>query len=477
LHKINISGRILIIGKEITGMKNSNERYYYIITYGCQMNVHDSEKMAGMLEEMGYHQTDDINYADIILLNTCIIRENAELKVFGKLGELKKLKRKNKNLIIGIGGCMMQVKEVVDVIKAKYPQVDLIFGTHNILRLPELINRFLKERKRVIEIWNKEKGLIPETPFKRDNDLKAWVTIIQGCNNFCTYCIVPYVRGRERSRPINCIKDEVKGLVNNGIKEITLLGQNVNSYGNDLDINIDFADLLNKLNKINGLYRIRYMTSHPKDFTQKLINEISKSDKVCEHFHLPVQSGSNSVLKRMNRGYTREKYLDLINNIKEKVPESSITTDFIVGFPGETDDDFNETLNLVREVEFDMAFTFIYSPRTGTPAAKMKDQISEDIKKDRLKRLIKLQNEISLKKNKLFEGKIVEVLVEGESSKNSEMYMGRTRGNKLILFPREDGIIGSLINVRIKEVHSWTLYGEILRGDKLEQIDTYDATV
>src|SRR6056297_2094234 len=309
-----------------------NERKYYkIITYGCQMNVHDSEKLAGMLENMGYEETENNKMADIILFNTCVIRENAELKVFGKVGSLKNLKKENPELIIGIGGCMMQVDEIVNKIHEKYPYVDLVFGTHNIHKVPELINEIKTQKEKVYEVWPEADGLIPDTPVKRQGDYKAWVTIIQGCNNFCSYCIVPHVRGRERSRNLNDIVKEVKNIVEDGIKEITLLGQNVNSYGNDLDNNVNFAMLLSKLNKIEGLKRIRFMTSHPKDLDLEVIKTIKNNNKICEHFHLPVQSGSTKILKKMNRGYTRKDYIELVNMIRNEINNPSITTDFIVG--------------------------------------------------------------------------------------------------------------------------------------------------
>ncbi|MDI3547606.1 MAG: tRNA-2-methylthio-N6-dimethylallyladenosine synthase [Halanaerobiales bacterium] len=439
-----------------------NAKYYYIITYGCQMNVHDSEKLAGMLEKMGYHPAERIEEADIILINTCIIRENAELKVFGKVGSLKQLKKKNPDLIIGVGGCMMQSEEAVQQLYEKYPQVDLIFGTHNIHHVPELINRIKEERGRVVEVWDKEEGLIPDLPSRREDKYKAWVSIIQGCNNFCAYCIVPYTRGRERSRPPEDIVTEVERLVEKGVKEITLLGQNVNSYGKDLEEKVDFADLLVRLDEIEGLARIRYMTSHPRDFSQKLINTIKDGKSICEHFHLPIQSGSNRILKKMNRGYTREGYLNLIKRIKEAIPDASITTDFIVGFPGETEEDFAETMDIVKRVRFDMAFTFIYSPRTGTPAAKMPEQIPEDRKKERLERLMELQNRISLENNQKLIGEVLEVLVDGESKNNPEMYSGRDRKNKLVIFSKKEGIKGEIVPVKINKAQSFTLFGEVI---------------
>ncbi len=425
------------------------------------MNVHDSEKLAGMLEEMGYHQASRIKDAEIILLNTCIIRENAELKVYGKVGSLKKLKQENPDIIIGVGGCMMQSEDAVRELYEKYPQVDLIFGTHNIHHLPALIKEIREERGRIIEIWDKEEGLIPDLPSRREDEHKAWVSIIQGCNNFCTYCIVPYVRGRERSRPLEDIVQEVEMLSSVGIKEITLLGQNVNSYGKDFNKDVDFADLLKELNKIDSLYRIRYMTSHPRDISDKLIEAVRDYEKVCEHYHLPIQSGSSRILKKMNRGYNKEDYLKIVEKIRAAIPDTSITTDFIVGFPGETEEDFLETIDVVRQVQFDMAFTFIYSPREGTPASKMEEQIPEDIKKDRLERLMDIQNQISLKKNQEMLGEVVEVLVDGESKNDPEMYSGRDRKNKLIIFPGKKDIKGKIVQVKIGRVQSFTLFGEL----------------
>ncbi len=440
---------------------NDNNKFYNIITYGCQMNEHDSEKLAGMLENMGYQATNSLDKADIILLNTCIIRENAELKVYGKLGSLKPLKEKKKDLIIGIGGCMMQHDEAVDEIYKKYQHVDLIFGTHNIHHLPDLIEEISKNRNRLVEVWDEEEGLIPDLPARRDGDYTAWVSIIQGCDNFCTYCIVPYVRGRERSRSISAIVTEVKKLVEDGVKEITLLGQNVNSYGKDLSEKENFAELLKELDKIENLFRIRFMTSHPRDFSLEIVDTISKSTKICEQFHLPVQSGSDKLLKAMNRGYTRSYYLKLIESIKEKMPEAAISTDFIVGFPGETEKDFQATLSLVKECSFDMAYTFIYSPRKGTPAARKEDQIKDNVKKERLERLMNLQNEISYLQNKKLIGTKQEIFITGESKNNSQRLEGRTRGNKLVFIDKTPDLIGRLVEVKILEAKSWTLDGKL----------------
>lgn len=441
----------------------TKDKKYFIRTYGCQMNEHDSEKIAGMLEELNYSKTDSLENADFIFLNTCTIRENAELKIFGKIGALKELKRNNPDLIIAIGGCMMQVEEPVEKIKSTYPQVDLVIGTHNLHKLPELVAKIENSNERIISVWDQEKGLIPDLPSVRKSDFQAWVTIMQGCDNYCSYCIVPYVRGHERSKPKDKIIKEVKKLVNDGVVEITLLGQNVNSYAKDLDYSYDFADLLFELDQIEGLKRIRYMTSHPRDFNEKTIKTIAKTDKICEHFHLPIQSGSDDVLYQMNRGYTKAEYLSLVDLIHKHIPNNSITTDIIVGFPGETDQDFEETIDLVKKVKFDMAFTFKYSKRTGTPAAKKENQVPEEVKDKRLQRLMDIQNKISLDQNAKYEGKILEVLIEGESKNNPETYMGRSRTNKLVIVPKEEGLIGKVVKVKIDNAQSWTLYGEVVK--------------
>ena len=440
----------------------SENKYYNIITYGCQMNEHDSERLAGMLEEMGYQHTNELADADIILLNTCIIRENAELKVFGKLGELKKYKRENPDLIIGIGGCMMQQDEPVDEVYKKYRHVDLIFGTHNIHHLPNLIKKIEETRDRVVEVWDEEEGLIPDLPSQRESEHSAWISIIQGCDNFCTYCIVPYVRGRERSRPVASIVDEAKRLAEDGVKEITLLGQNVNSYGNDLDKEITFPKLLEELNKVEKLKRIRFMTSHPRDFSDALLENIKKLDKVANHIHLPVQSGSNKVLKEMNRGYTREYYIERVKKIQEEIPGAAVSTDFIVGFPGESKEDFEKTIELVKELNFDMAYTFIYSQRSGTPAARRDDQIEEEVKKERLKRLMDLQNKISYDKNQKLIGTIQEILVTGPSNNDPEVYEGRTSTNKICFIEKNEELIGEIVEVKIEAAKSWTLEGTVI---------------
>ncbi|MFW5749494.1 MAG: tRNA (N6-isopentenyl adenosine(37)-C2)-methylthiotransferase MiaB, partial [Halanaerobium sp.] len=430
--------------------------------YGCQMNEHDSERLAGMLEEMGYQHTDELADADIILLNTCIIRENAELKVFGKLGELKQYKRENPDLIIGIGGCMMQQDQPVDEVYKKYRHVDLIFGTHNIHHLPNLIEKIEETRDRVVEVWDEEEGLIPDLPSKRESKHSAWISIIQGCDNFCTYCIVPYVRGRERSRPVASIVEEAERLAEDGVKEITLLGQNVNSYGNDLEKEITFPKLLEELNKVEKLKRIRFMTSHPRDFSDQLLENIKELDKVANHIHLPVQSGSNKVLKEMNRGYTREYYIERVKKIQQEIPEAAVSTDFIVGFPGESEKDFERTIELVKELNFDMAYTFIYSPRSGTPAARRDDQVEEEVKKERLNRLMDLQNKISYDKNQKLIGTTQEILVTGPSSSDPEVFEGRTSTNKICFIDKNEKLIGKIVKVKIESAKSWTLEGKVI---------------
>ncbi|MGM0500295.1 MAG: tRNA (N6-isopentenyl adenosine(37)-C2)-methylthiotransferase MiaB [Bacillota bacterium] len=441
----------------------SDNKYYMVITYGCQMNEHDSERLAGMLEEMGYQHTEKYENADIILLNTCIIRENAELKVYGKLGELKRYKRENPDLIIGIGGCMMQQDAPVDEVYKKYRHVDLIFGTHNIHHLPDLIKKIEETRDRVVEVWDEEEGLIPDLPSQRESEHSAWISIIQGCDNFCTYCIVPYVRGRERSRSIASIVTEAERLAEDGVKEITLLGQNVNSFGNDLDKEVTFPKLLVELNKIEKLKRIRFMTSHPRDFSDDLLDKIKNLDKVANHIHLPVQSGSNKVLKEMNRGYTREYYINRVKNIQEEIPNASVSTDFIVGFPGESEEDFEKTIELVKELKFDMAYTFIYSPRSGTPAARRDDQIDDEVKKERLNRLMELQNKISYDKNQKLIGTTQEILVTGPSNNDPNVYEGRTSTNKICFIDKREDLVGELVKIKVESAKSWTLEGKIVK--------------
>lgn len=435
---------------------------YHIITYGCQMNTHDSEIISGVLEEHDYRETNDLNDADLIILNTCCVRENAERKVYGRIGNLKYYKRKNPNLVIAVTGCMVQLPHVIKYISEKLPYVDLLFGIRNIGKLPQYIEDARDATSPLIKVNQEEHHLGENLPVKREDNIKAWVTITYGCNNFCSYCIVPYVRGREESRKPHEIIEEVKQLARKGYSEIILLGQNVNSYGKDLDNDITFPKLLRKINKIDGIKRIRFLTSHPKDLSDELILAMRDCEKVCEHIHLPVQAGSNRILEKMNRKYTREHYIKLIEKLRYHIPNIAITTDIIVGFPGETEQDFQDTLDLIKTVEFDSAFTFIYSKRKGTPAAKMENQVDDEIKKERLNKLMKLQDSISAKKNYKLKYKVLEVLVEGKSKNNPERLSGRTRSIKLVNFKGTDDLIGKLVNVRIVVPHTWSMIGELV---------------
>lgn len=440
-------------------------RKYLLRTYGCQMNEHDSETISGLLEEMQFEPTDEETDADIILLNTCAIRENAEDKVFGELGRLRPLKQENPDLILGVCGCMSQEESVVNRILKKKQYVDLIFGTHNIHRLPVLLKDALFSKERVVEVWSKEGDVVENLPKNRQSGLKAWVNIMYGCDKFCTYCIVPFTRGKERSRRPEDVLAEVRDLARQGYQEITLLGQNVNAYGKDFtDLDYDFADLMNDVHKID-IPRVRFTTSHPRDFDDRLIEVLAQGGNLVEHIHLPVQSGSTEVLKKMNRKYSREHFLNLVRKIKEAIPNVVLTTDIIVGFPGETEEQFQDTLSLVEEVEFDSAFTFIYSPRDGTPAAQKQDDVLHKEKKDRLQRLNGLMNEIGLRKNQALEGDVVEVLVEGVSKNNSDVLSGRTRTNKLIHFRGPEHLKGQTVFVRITRSKTWTLDGELVSDD------------
>ncbi len=443
---------------------------YYIETYGCQMNEHDSEVMAGILEKMGYRRVPELEAADLILFNTCAIREHAVERTLGRMAALKRLKYVKPEVIIGVGGCLPQQEGAVERIKKRAPHLDVVFGTHNLYRLPQLLESAQTSEYPVIEVWDAEGEVIENLPAVRPEGVKAWVTIAYGCDKKCTYCVVPYTRGKERSRRPGEIVEEVRGLAAQGYKEVTLLGQNVNSYGKDFaPAAYDFGDLLLDLDRIQDLERVRFMTSHPRDFTRKMVDAIAQSRVVCEQFHLPVQSGSNRTLKRMLRGYTREKYLDLVNYVHDRVPNAVITTDIIVGFPGETEEEFQDTLSLLREVEFDSAYTFSFSVREGTPAARMKGHLPEEVKKDRLNRLMEVQNEISRRRMMAAVGSTLEVLVEGPSDKNPDVLSGRDRGGRLVLFegPASAGaasggpgvLTGQLVPVRITEARTWTLYG------------------
>lgn len=438
---------------------------YMLKTYGCQGNLADSEKIAGMLELMGFEKTENELEADFVLFNTCAIRENAEERVFGELGRFQKFKKKKPDMIIGVCGCMPQEEKTIKTIKKKCPQVNIVFGTHNIASLPEYLYDVINEQKKVIEVLSVEGDIYENLPIVRDHPKKAWVNIMYGCDEFCTYCIVPYTRGKERSRLPEAIIAEVEQVAKDGYVEVTLLGQNVNAYGKDFkDRKYTFADLLRDLNK-TSIKRIRYTTSHPRDLDDDTIEAMALGGNIMPHLHLPVQSGNNEVLKRMNRKYTREEYLEKVNKLKKAVPGISITTDIIVAFPGETEEQFQDTLSLVKEVEYDGAFTFIYSPREGTPAATYPNQLTEDEKHDRLNRLNEVINEYALKGHERFENQIVEVLVEGPSKNNPNMLTGYTKHNMLVNFANDENNsykFGDLVNVRIVKAFSWHLLGEII---------------
>ena len=432
---------------------------YHIVTYGCQMNVHESEKMAGILHNLGYTETQTKEDADIILFNTCCIRENAENHAFGNIGALKKLKKQKPQLIIAVGGCMTQEKGKTDILKKKFPFIDIMFGTLNLEELGDLILQKQAQKKKVIKIREKEGKIVEFDGAYRTSYPNAWVNIMYGCNNFCSYCIVPYVRGRERSRKLENIVNEVRGLVQEGYKEITLLGQNVNSYGTDGG-EATFAQLLDAVASIEGAFRLRFMTSHPKDFTEDVVKVMAKHRKICRLVHLPVQSGSNDVLQAMNRRYTREKYLEEIRMLRSYFPEAEVTTDIIVGFPGETEEDYLQTEALVKEVDFASAFTFVYSPRQGTKAATMENQIPEDIQKDRIMRLVDLVNSLTRKKSEKYVGKTVEILCEDYDEKKG-LYLGRDEFGRMGYFKSEKDVIGKFVNLHVTRANGISLFGEI----------------
>ncbi len=432
-----------------------------VVTFGCQMNFKDSEKLMGILSEIGYEETDD-EHADLVLYNTCTVRENANLKIYGRLGYLSKIKEKNPEMIIGLCGCMMQEPQVVEKLNKSYRFIDIIFGTHNIFLLAQLLYERLVSGHKVEDIWDGTTEIVEELPTVRKYDFKSGVNIMYGCNNFCSYCIVPYVRGRERSRNPEDIIDEIKQLVANGVVEIMLLGQNVNSYGKTLENPITFAQLLQRIEDIEGLKRIRFMTSHPKDLSDELIKVMAKSKKICKQMHLPLQSGSSRLLKIMNRHYNKEQYLTLVEKLRKEIPDIGITTDIIVGFPGETEEDFEETLDVVEKAQYDSAFTFIYSKRSGTPAAKMPDQVPEDVVKDRFDRLLSLVNSISKEKTKALEGSVQEVLVEEVNKKIPGYVSGRLSNNSVVHFPADISLIGSLVNVKLEEAKGFYYMGEMV---------------
>ena len=441
-------------------IENGFRKGAYVMTFGCQQNEADSEKIAGMAEAMGYEILNSPEKAYLIVVNTCAIREHAELKALSTIGQYKHIKQKNPELVIAVCGCMVTQEHRVNDIKFKYPYVDFVFSTSAIHKLPELLSDKIKKGKRLYctdEDYSVAEGL----PIRRESNYRAWVSIMYGCNNFCTYCIVPYVRGRERSRRKEEIIAEVKSLVDNGYKDITLLGQNVNSYGKDMGFDYDFADLLDELAQIEGDYVLHFMTSHPKDATRKLVDVIAKNERVAKQFHLPLQSGSDAILKRMNRHYQLDRYLDIVDYMKEKIPDIVITTDIIVGFPGETEEDFEGTLEALRRVKYDMIYSFIYSPRKGTPAAEMEDQVPSSVQSERFNRLLNLQNDIAYEINQKHLGQTIRVLCDGKSKNNPDVLCGRTEGNKIVLFSGDESLEGQYVNIKITKCETFALVGEI----------------
>lgn len=447
--------------KELSQTVQGKGLKYCVSSFGCQMNAHDSEKLEGMLEQIGYIKTEKEQEADFILYNTCCVRENAELKIYGKLGHLKAAKNKNPNLMIGLCGCMMQQDLVIETLKQKHKHVDIIFGTYNLYKFPELLKTRLETGDTVIDIWEEHQEIVEDLPSVRKHSFKASVNIMYGCNNFCSYCIVPYVRGRERSREAKDILKEIKDLVDDGVTEIMLLGQNVNSYGKTLDEKITFAQLLREINKISGLKRIRFMTSHPKDLSDELIDAMAECDKVCRYLHLPFQSGSTKILGAMERKYTKESYLELVSKLKSKIPDITLTTDIIVGFPGETEEDFKDTLDVVEQVGFQGAFTFIYSKRTGTPAAVMEDQVDKDVVTERFNRLLELVDTTVFSNMKKYVGQTFEVLAEEQSKNDPETLSGRTEYGTLVHFKGHPEMIGTYVNIHITEAKPYYILGEI----------------
>ncbi|CDC08873.1 (Dimethylallyl)adenosine tRNA methylthiotransferase MiaB [Lachnospiraceae bacterium CAG:364] len=429
-----------------------------ITTFGCQMNARDSEKLVGILERIGYVEVPDEN-ADFVIYNTCTVRENANLRVYGRLGYLHSLKKKNPHMMIGLCGCMMQEAQVVEKLKKSYSFVNLIFGTHNIYKFAELVVSSLLSDRMIIDIWKDTDKIVEDLPVERKYPFKSGVNIMFGCNNFCSYCIVPYVRGRERSRNPKDIVREIERLVKDGVVEVMLLGQNVNSYGKNLDEPMTFAQLLTEIEKIEGLERIRFMTSHPKDLSDELIEVMKNSKKICKHLHLPLQSGSSDILQKMNRRYDKEKYLNLVEKIRTAIPDISLTTDIIVGFPGETEEDFLETVDVVKKVRYDSAFTFIYSKRTGTPATVMENQVPEDVVKDRFNRLLETVQTIGREMSARDTGKVMEVLVEEQNSQDKHLMTGRLSNNLLVHFEGDTSLIGQLCQVRLDECRGFYYMG------------------
>lgn len=435
----------------------SKQKKAFLLVYGCQMNVSDAERMAGELASIGYARTDEMQAADLILINTCCVRESAEDRVYGKIGEIKHLKRKNPRLIFGITGCMAQKEG--DALIARAPHIDFVLGTSKVHELKNVVRELERERGHIVDVNLTETELPDGGPVAREGKLSAWIPIMYGCNNFCTYCIVPYVRGRERSRRPEDVVAEVREAVAQGYKEVTLLGQNVNSYGKDHKL-ADFADLLKMVDEVPGIERVRFMTSHPKDLSDKLIETIAHGKHICEHIHLPVQYGSDKILSAMHRIYTVDSYRALVQRIRKAIPHVALTTDLIVGFPGETDDDFAQMLDFLREIRYDSAYTFIYSKRSGTPAAKMEDQVPDALKHERLEQLMAVQNDISREINDQFLDTVQEIMVEGPSKNDDAMWSGRTRTNKLVIFPHGAEQPGDFVNVKITHPQTWVLKGE-----------------
>ena len=439
------------------------EKKYFTLTYGCQMNESDTERINGQLEELGYQPAGKMDEADIIIMNTCSIRQNAEEKVYGKIGEIKKLKEKNPHLLLGIAGCMAQ--ENKEKLIERMPIIDFVIGPYHIHDLKEIISKENARGAHVVKTERNPHSVSDYSELKavRKSKIFAWIPIMQGCNKFCTYCIVPYVRGREISRPVEAICDEIRGLAQEGYKEITLLGQNVNSYGLDFRNGTDFGTLIRAIDTIDGIVRVRYMTSHPRDMTYDMVDAMAASPKVARHMHLPVQHGCTEMLKKMNRGYTIERFKELVAYVREKMPDVALTTDLITGFPGETEEMHQETLQLLKEIRFDSAYTFIYSPRKGTPAARMENQIDDETKHRRLQELMDVQNEISLALNKEMEGKTYPIIVEGPSKQDEANWYGRTSTNKMILFPYRQGIrVGDTLEAKVNVAQTWVLKGELV---------------
>ena len=433
-----------------------------VVTFGCQMNFKDSEKLMGILTEMGFEESDD-EHSDLVLYNTCTVRENANFKIYGRLGYLSKIKEKNPNMIIGLCGCMMQEPHVVEKLNKSYKFIDIIFGTHNIFLLAQLLYERLINDHKVVDIWDGTTEIVEDLPTVRKYDFKSGINIMYGCNNFCSYCIVPYVRGRERSRNPEDIIKEIEDLATQGVVEIMLLGQNVNSYGKTLDTPISFAELLRRIEKIDGIKRIRFMTSHPKDLSDELIEVMAESEKICKQMHLPLQSGSSRLLKIMNRHYDKEHYLELVDKLRKAIPDIGLTTDIIVGFPGETEEDFLETLDVVKKARYDSAFTFIYSKRSGTPAAEMPNQVPDDVVKDRFDRLLNVINEISREKTLLLEGTVQPVLVEEENTKIPGYVSGRLSNNSVVHFKGSTELIGKIVDVNLREAKGFYYMGELVK--------------